>query len=391
MKIKFVCICVFEWKGKVVLLQVYFCINVSDILFEKGDVMGLFCFYGWLVVEIEIDDGFVGIGNCVLVLCVVKEIVDFYLVLICIGEDLFDNEYIWQKMYCCIYVWGCKGIGMVVILVVDLVIWDIMGKVVNKLVFKLFGGCIKEKIWIYVLKFYVNDNFDVFFEEVQGYLNQGFIVLKMCFGYGFKDGLMGMCRNIEQVCVLCELVGLDIDIMFECYMGWILEYVWWMLLKFVEFELCWLEELVIVDDIEGYVELKKMGIMLIFGGEYEFIGYGFKDLLECCVVDVIQYDINCVGGIIVVCKINVMVEVWLVLVILYVGQLYNYYLIMVSIVLLMVEFFLVFDVEVGNELFYYVFKGELQLVDGYIQLDDYKFGLGLEIFEEYFKDFIIIE
>lgn len=27
-------------------------------------------------------------------------------------------------------------------------------------------------------------------------------------------------------------------------------------------------------------------------------------------------------------------------------------------------------IEVGNELFYYVFKGEPQPVDGYIQLDD---------------------
>ncbi|HBO6379908.1 TPA: L-rhamnonate dehydratase, partial [Pseudomonas aeruginosa] len=57
----------------------------------------------------------------------------------------------------------------------------------------------------------------------------------------------------------------------------------------------------------------------------------------------------------------------------------------------MAEFFPVFDVEVGNELFYYVFKGEPQPVDGYIQLDDHKPGLGLEISEEHLKDFIIIE
>jgi L-rhamnonate dehydratase len=51
----------------------------------------------------------------------------------------------------------------------------------------------------------------------------------------------------------------------------------------------------------------------------------------------------------------------------------------------------VFDVEVGNELFYYVFKGEPAPVDGYIQLDDDLPGLGLEISDDYLNEFNIIE
>ncbi|MEM8007144.1 L-lyxonate dehydratase, partial [Morganella morganii subsp. sibonii] len=98
-------------------------------------------------------------------------------------------------------------------------IWDIMGKAVNKPVFKLLGGRTKEKIWTYASKLYANDNLDAFLEEAQGYLNQGFTALKMRFGYGPKDGPTGMRRNIEQVRALRELAGPDIDIMLECYMG----------------------------------------------------------------------------------------------------------------------------------------------------------------------------
>lgn len=140
MKIKSVRTRVFEWKGKVVPPQAHFCTNASDILFEKGDAMGSFRFHGWLVVEIETDDGLVGIGNCALAPRVAKEIVDLYLAPICIGEDPFDNEYIWQKMYRRTHAWGRKGIGMAAISAVDLAIWDIMGKAVNKPVFKLLGG-----------------------------------------------------------------------------------------------------------------------------------------------------------------------------------------------------------------------------------------------------------
>ncbi|MGC3513126.1 L-rhamnonate dehydratase, partial [Pseudomonas aeruginosa] len=73
------------------------------------------------------------------------------------------------------------------------------------------------------------------------------------------------------------------------------------------------------------------------------------------------------------------------------GQLHRYQLTMGSTASPMAEFFPVFDVVVGNELFYYVFKGEPQPVDGFIQLDDHKPGQGLEISDEHLKDFIIIE
>ncbi len=76
MKIKHVRARVFEWKGKVVPPQSHFCTNAVDILYERGDAMGSFRFHGWLVVEIECDDGTVGIGNCALAPRVAKQIVD---------------------------------------------------------------------------------------------------------------------------------------------------------------------------------------------------------------------------------------------------------------------------------------------------------------------------
>ena len=57
MKIKHIRTRVFEWKGKVVPPQAHFCTNAVDILYERGDAMGSFRFHGWLVVEVECDDG----------------------------------------------------------------------------------------------------------------------------------------------------------------------------------------------------------------------------------------------------------------------------------------------------------------------------------------------
>ena len=70
---------------------------------------------------------------------------------------------------------------------------------------------------------------------------------------------------------------------------------------------------------------------------------------------------------------------------------HNYHLTMSSVASPMSEFFPVHDVEVGNELFYYLFKGEPQPVEGWLQLDDHKPGLGIELSDEYRSEFNVIE
>jgi hypothetical protein len=57
----------------------------------------------------------------------------------------------------------------------------------------------------------------------------------------------------------------------------------------------------------------------------------------------------------------------------------------------MAEYFPIVDVEVGNELFWYIFRGEPKARDGYIELDDSVAGLGLAIDESALSNFEVIE
>jgi hypothetical protein len=54
------------------------------------------------------------------------------------------------------------------------------------------------------------------------------------------------------------------------------------------------------------------------------------------------------------------------------------------------EFFPKTDVEVGNELFWYIFDGEPEPVDGFIDLDESKPGLGLTVNEDSLTRFKVI-
>ena len=57
----------------------------------------------------------------------------------------------------------------------------------------------------------------------------------------------------------------------------------------------------------------------------------------------------------------------------------------------MSEYFPAFDVEVGNELFYYIFDGDPEAKDGFLQLDDAKPGLGITISDKHLQHFEITE
>jgi L-alanine-DL-glutamate epimerase-like enolase superfamily enzyme len=57
----------------------------------------------------------------------------------------------------------------------------------------------------------------------------------------------------------------------------------------------------------------------------------------------------------------------------------------------MAEFFPPVDIEVGNELFWYIFKGEPMAKDGFIDLNENTPGLGLTIDEKKLKQFHVTE
>ncbi len=64
------------------------------------------------------------------------------------------------------------------------------------------------------------------------------------------------------------------------------------------------------------------------------------------------------------------------------GQMHNYHVAMSSLNCPLAEYFPVVDVEVGNELFWYIFDGEPKARDGFIDLNDNLPGLGLTINEQ---------
>lgn len=381
---------VVQWRGATAPLPPHFCTNPMDLVASRKASMGDFAFHSWLLVEISTDAGLVGLGNAALAPVVTKTLIDVHLKPLLIGMDPWDIEYLWQQMYRRTLAFGRKGVALAAISAVDIALWDLAGKDTKQPVFRLLGGRTKEKIPVYASRLYAMPIKDLQ-AEAQKYKDQGYQMMKLRFGWGPLDGAVGMRKNIELVRAVREVIGDGVDLMADAYMGWTLDYAKRMLPLLEPFNLRWLEEPVIPDDTRGYRELKRRGRIPIAGGEHEFTIFGFRELLETNSLDYIQFDTNRVGGISQARKICALAESFQVPVVPHAGQMHNYHVVMASLNSPIAEFFPKVEVEVGNELFWYIFDGEPTPENGYIDLDDRLPGLGLTVNEESLKRFHIIE
>jgi len=225
--------------------------------------------------------------------------------------------------------------------------------------------------------------------EAAKYKAEGYKAVKMRFGWGPIDGAEGMQRNLDLVRTVRETVGDEIDVMADAYMGWSLDYAKRMMRLLDPFNLRWLEEAINPDDIHGYTELRRFGQTPIAAGEHEFTIYGFRQMIEAKALDYIQFDVNRVGGLTAARKIQALAEAHSIPVVPHAGQMHNYHVVMASLNSPIAEYFPPVDVEVGNELFWYIFKGEPVARDGFVELSDDVPGLGLEIDEEALRRFTV--
>jgi L-alanine-DL-glutamate epimerase-like enolase superfamily enzyme len=273
---------------------------------------------------------------------------------------------------------------------VDIALWDLLGKSAKQPVYRLLGGRTKPRIPVYASRLYATP-LDELAREAKRYQAEGYRAMKLRYGWGPIDGADGMHKNVALVKTVREAVGNGVDIMTDAYMGWNLDYAKRMLPLLEPYNLRWLEEPLIPDDIQGYAELRRRGSIPIAGGEHEHTLYGFQQLIEAKAVDYIQFDTNRVGGLTQARKIAALAEAFSIPVIPHAGQMHNYHVVMASLNSPMAEFFPPVDVEVGNELFWYIFDGEPTPKDGFIDLDENLPGLGLTVNEKALSQFHVTE
>jgi len=130
-----------------------------------------------------------------------------------IGEDPFETEKLWDKVYRGTAYYGRGGVAMHVLSGFDIACFDIIGKACNKPVYKLLGGGWRDSVRAYASTLF-RPTPDDMKRACEIYLKKGFTAIK--FGWG----VFGENRknDIALVKAAREAVGNDVDLMVDA--GW---------------------------------------------------------------------------------------------------------------------------------------------------------------------------
>lgn len=343
-----------------------------------------------VIVRVETDEEIYGYGTVGLGSPAAVPVIKSHLEPLVIGRSPFDVEFLWELMYRSTINIGRKGLVLEAISAIDIALWDIMGKATGQPVYNLLGGKTKDRLRAYVSQNYAQRDLGAVRAEAQRYVDQGFTALKMRFGYGPGDGASGMAANYELIKTVRDVIGPDVDLMADAYMGWDVAYAIRMIRRVDELDLRWIEEPVIPDDIEGYARIRSAVSTPISGGEHEFTRWGFRQLLEARAVDVVQPDVNRMGGITEARKVWALASAFNVEVIPHSNHAHNVHLITASTSSPLIEYFPTDTIRSSYTFFPEIFVGEPEVKNGFIAISDAP-GLGIELNEETIARYRIAE
>jgi L-rhamnonate dehydratase len=162
---------------------------------------------GSLVVEIETEDGAVGVatgsGGVPAAWLIRNHFARFL-----VGEDARNINLIWDRMYRASLPYGRKGLPIMAISAVDLALWDLVGKVRGEPVYNLIGGRCHDEITFYCTG-----------PDAGAIKGMGFWGAKVPLPEGPHDGPAGLARNLAFLTRQRDAVGPGFPLMVDCYMS----------------------------------------------------------------------------------------------------------------------------------------------------------------------------
>jgi L-alanine-DL-glutamate epimerase-like enolase superfamily enzyme len=265
---------------------------------------------GALLVEVETDDGMVGIGEAgpgggTTAACIEKDLKPLL-----VGEDPLMIEGLWQKMFVRTRQYGRRGIAMNAISGIDIALWDIAGKVAKMPVYKLLGAC-RDRVEAYASGGFYQEGkgVDGIAGEAEGYRARGFKGMKMKIGRNPSTGthLRQLSGNVDfcetdpsedlaRIAAARKALGPQAKLMVDVNCAWSPAFAIEMGREMAPYKLFWIEEPVATDDIDGSARVAGALDTAIAGYETELGLYGFRELISRGAVDIVQPDIAWTGG-----------------------------------------------------------------------------------------------
>lgn len=263
----------------------------------------------YVFVKLETNEGLVGWGEGTLegkaaaVMACVNDFRDLI-----VGADPIQVEHHWQSMYVHSFYRAGPVIGSA-ISGIDQALWDLRGKILGLPVYKLLGGPMDPR----GVRGYYHFRGNTLEELKQLRASAQKIGVT-----AFKSGIPGqyewietndkISRAIKHMETLREGLGPEIDIGVDFHAKTSPSVASTIIKEIEPLNLLFVEEPCPPENVKAMARITRRSTTPIATGERLVAAYGCQQLIEMGVVDIIQTDINHVGGITALWKVGAMAE-----------------------------------------------------------------------------------
>ncbi|MFD2647190.1 enolase C-terminal domain-like protein [Devosia albogilva] len=226
------------------------------------------------------------------------------------GQDAVATERAWDMMTRASSPYGTAGIASYAISAVDLALWDLKGKILQRPVYELLGGPARESIFCYATG-----------NDTDWHMELGFEATKLACPFGAFDGLVGLAGNEELVARTRELVGANVELMLDCWLALDVEYAVRLGERLRPYNLRWIEDCLLPEQLDAHASLRnRLPWLPLATGEHWYTPANFLHAASRQLADIFQPDICWAGGLTGCLRINHIAEAAGIEVILHAGM-----------------------------------------------------------------------
>ena len=287
---------------------------IKDVEFREFSARHHNAKRNWLVVRLNTDDPQVyGLGDASPmenereVKILITGLVERYLV----GKDPLDSEVHWTTLYHSPHARGGR-LATTALSGIDIALWDLKGKILDRPVYQLLGGAHRREIRVYANGWYTNPGTpEQIAEEARSVVDMGYTALKFDpFGRKsyYKIPLDELQLAEDRVAAVRNAVGPHVDILVEAHARFDVMNAIQIGRRLEEYRPLFYEEPVSEENVSELLQVRQRVNIPIATGERLYTKFPFARIVDAHAADVLQPDIANAGGITELKKIAAIAE-----------------------------------------------------------------------------------
>ena len=206
------------------------------------------------------------------------------------GEDADRIEHLWTRLWWAMHYGGRGGPTVLALSAIDIALWDLKAKRLSQPLWKLLGGN-DPRVPCYAGGIDLDYPLDKLLQQTRDNLARGFRAIKM------KVGRKRLGEDVERVKAMREFLGEGFPLMVDANMKWTADEAIRAARAFAPYDLGWLEEPLIPDDVAGHVRVVREGGLPVATGENFRTLWEFKQMIASGGVTFPEPDVTNCGGI----------------------------------------------------------------------------------------------